>query len=406
MIEIHSLVIIALVAVLAPLINRLPLRVRIPVIVIELLMGVLIGPAGVGWVASGGIIAFLGEFGLIFLFFQAGLEIDLTRFQGVSLRLATVGWFISVAIACMIAVLLYATGLLKGPMLVALALPTTAMGMVLPILRESGDLESAFGRYVAGAAVAGEFGPIFLASLVLAHRHSHVMQTFLTILFLIIAVGAAVLATKIHSERLTQTVAAWMNDSSLLPVRVSILILLTLVSLARDLGMEAVLGAYTAGIVIGLFIRDNKADVLRERLSPLGPGFLIPLFFIVSGVELDLHALLASPWSLARLPLFCALFLLVRGLPAFLYREKLPKPDLLPFALYSSSTLPLVVTIAHVGARTGEMLPENGAALIGAAIVSMSAFPVLALVLRQKAGSDRALRPVAQFDNVSQRDGG
>ena len=377
--------IIAFVAVLAPLLNKLPLPVRIPVIGIELLMGILIGPAGAGWVASGGVIGFLGEFGLIFLFFQAGLEIDLAKFRGVSLRLAALGWLISLGVACGVAGLLYATGLLKSPILVALALPTTAMGMILPILRDSGELESTFGRYVIGAAAAGEFGPIFLASLVLAHQHSHVMQTFLTIVFLIIAVGAAILATKIHSDRLTRMITAWMADSSLLPVRISILILLTLVSLAQDLGMDMVLGAYTAGIVIGLFIRDTKADALRERLSPIGPGFLIPLFFIVSGIEFDLRALLDNPLSFARLPLFCALFLLVRGLPVYLYRRDLPKPDLLPLALYSSSTLPLVVTIAHVGARTGEMLPENGAALIGAAIVSMSVFPVIALMLRERA---------------------
>jgi Kef-type K+ transport system membrane component KefB len=155
MVEIHSLLIIALVAVVAPLINKLPLRFRIPVIVIELLMGILIGPAGAGWVASGGVIGFLGEFGLIFLFFQAGLEIDLTKFKGVSLQLATLGWLISVGAAFLIAALLYAIGLLQGPTLVALALPTTAMGMILPILRESGELESTFGRYVVGAAAAG-----------------------------------------------------------------------------------------------------------------------------------------------------------------------------------------------------------------------------------------------------------
>jgi Kef-type K+ transport system membrane component KefB len=389
MIEFHSLLIIALVAVLAPLINKLPLRLRIPVIVIEIVMGILIGPAGAGWVTSGGVLGFLGEFGLIFLFFQAGL-VDLTKFQDVPLRLAIVGWLISVAIACVVTALLYVTGLLKGPILVALALPTTAMGMVLPILRDSGELASTFGRSVMGAAAVGEFAPLFLASLVLAHQHSHVMQTLLTILFLIIAVGAAVLATKIHSDRLTQAIAAWMEDSSLLPVRISILILIALVSLARDLGMDAVLGAYTAGIVIGLFIRDSKADVLRGRLSALGAGFLIPLFFIVSGIELDLRALLANPLNFARLPLFCALFLLVRGVPAFLYLDDLPKSDILPLALYSSSTLPLVVTIAHVGARTGEMLPENGAALIGAAIVSMSVFPVIALMLRQRAVSEQA----------------
>ena len=234
MIEIHSLLIIAFVAVLAPLLTKLPLLVRIPVIVIELLMGILIGPAGAGWVASGGVIGFLGEFGLIFLFFQAGLEIDLAKFRGVSLRLAALGWLISLGVACGVAGLLYATGLLKSPILVALALPTTAMGMILPILRDSGELESTFGRYVIGAAAAGEFGPLFLASLVLAHQHSHVMQTFLTIVFLIIAVGAAIFATKIHSDRLTRVITAWMADSSLLPVRISILILLTLVSLAQD----------------------------------------------------------------------------------------------------------------------------------------------------------------------------
>jgi Kef-type K+ transport system membrane component KefB len=395
MVEFHSLLIIALVAVLAPLINKLPLPVRIPVIVIELVMGIMIGPSGTGWVTSGGIIGFLGELGLIFLFFQAGIELDLRKFRGLPLRLAALGWLISLGAALVIAGLLYAVGLLKGPMLVALALPTTAMGMLLPILRESGELETVFGRYAMGAAVAGEFGPIFLASLVLAHQHSHVMQTFLTVVFLIIALGAAFLATNIRSDRVSRVVSAWMMDGSMLAVRISILVLLALVSLARDLGMDAVLGAYTAGLVIGLFIRDTKADALREQLSPMGAGFLIPLFFVVSGIQFDLHALLASPLDLARLPLFCALFLLVRGLPAYyLYQRELPKSDLLPLALYSASTLPLVVTIVHVGTRTGEMMPENGAALVGAAVISISAFPVIALMLRSRARtSQEADRP-------------
>jgi Kef-type K+ transport system membrane component KefB len=148
--------------------------------------------------------------------------------------------------------------------------------------------------------------------------------------------------------------------------------------------MDVVLGAYTAGLVIGLFIRGTAADVLRQQLNPFGPGFLIPLFFIVSGIEFDLRALIDNALRFARLPLFCALFLLVRGLPVFLYRHDLPKVDLLPLALYSSSTLPLVVTIAHVGSQMGEMVPENAAALIGAAVLSMSVFPVVALVFRKK----------------------
>jgi Kef-type K+ transport system membrane component KefB len=244
---------------------------------------------------------------------------------------------VSLGVATAAAGLLYATGLLRSPVLVALALATTPMGMVLPILRESGDLDSTFGRCVVGAAVVGEFGPIVVASLVLAHRQSHLTQTILSILFLMIVVGAAILAIKLRSDGLTRVFAAWMADSSFLPLRISILVLLTLVSLARDLGMDVVVGAYTAGLVIGLFIRGTAADALRQQLNPFGPGFLFPLFFIVSGIEFDLRALVDNALSFARLPLFCALFLLVRGLPVFLYRHDLPKVDLLPLALYSSS---------------------------------------------------------------------
>ena len=176
-------------------------------------------------------------------------------------------------------------------------------------------------------------------------------------------------------------IARWMVDLSVLPVRVSILILLAAVSLANELGMEMVLGAYTAGMMIAML---TKVEILQYRLTSIVSGFFIPLFFITSGIEFDLHELVTSPASLARLILFCVGFLFIRVFPVLLYKRVLPGRDLLPLALFSATTLPLVVAVTYLGVLTGDMLPENASALVGAAVIEVAVFPRLAIVLRAK----------------------
>jgi Kef-type K+ transport system membrane component KefB len=199
--------------------------------------------------------------------------------------------------------------------------------------------------------------------------------------FLAIATGAIVFARSLRSERLSHMIARWMGDTSVLPVRISIMILFGAVSLANELGMELVLGAYTAGMMIAML---TKVEILQYRLTSIGSGFLIPLFFVMSGVDFDLPALATSPASLARLILFCAGFLFVRLLPVVLYKHVLPERELLPLALFSATTLPLVVAVTYLGVRTGDMLPENASALVGAAIIAVAVFPTLAILLRSK----------------------
>ncbi len=159
--------------------------------------------------------------------------------------------------------------------------------------------------------------------------------------------------------------------------------------------MEMVLGAYAAGIVIAMLVRDTRAEILEDRLTSIGSGFFVPLFFITSGVEFDLPALATSPASLARLVLFCAGFLFIRVVPVVLYRRVLPERDLLPLALFSSTTLPLVVAVTYLGVRTGDMLPENATALVGAAVLTVAIFPSLAILLRSKSEEGRPEGPVA-----------
>jgi Kef-type K+ transport system membrane component KefB len=307
--EIHTLFIMGFVAVLAPLLTRLPAFVRTPAVVLELLLGILIGPSVLGLVASQGPIGFLGEFGLIFLLFQAGFGFNPEQIGIGPLRLGVVAWLAAFCLSALFAGLLYAIGLLHAPLLIALVLPTTAFGMLLPILRESGDLGTLFGRHVLGLAVAGELGPLVLASIVLAHQHHHLHETILTVVFFAVAIGAIIAAKRLRSRHLTAVIAGWMHDRSILPVRIALLILLGLVSLANELGMELVLGAYTAGMSIAMLVRDTRAEILENRLMSIGSGFFIPLFFITSGVEFDLPGLFTSAGSVARLILFRGLSL-------------------------------------------------------------------------------------------------
>lgn len=382
--EIRALFVIVLVAVLAPLLGRLPAFARTPIVVLELVFGILIGPGGANWVSSQGSIGFLGEFGLIYLFFQAGFEFNQEKIGTAQLRLGGLAWLVSLGLTGLFVGFLYLVGLLRAPLLVGIVLPTTAFGILIPILRDSGDLESDFGRYVLGAAAIGELGPMILAPVVLAHAHEHLHQTIFAMVFFLSSIGATTLAKSARSEKLSLAIACWMADQSTLPLRISILILLGLISLANELGMEVVLGAYTAGVVIAILVRDTPGEILEDRLTAIGSGFFVPLFFITSGVEFDFPALVSNPSSLVRLLLFFAGLLLIRVLPVCLYKGVLGARDLLPLALLSSTTLPLVVAITFLGVRTGHMLPENATALVGAAVISVAVFPTLATWLRSR----------------------
>jgi Kef-type K+ transport system membrane component KefB len=392
--DMRALFLIGLTAVIAPLLGRLPAFMRTPVLVLELVLGILIGPGALNLVSSQGAIGFLGELGLVYLFFQAGLEFNPEKIGVAPLRLGALAWLVSVCLTGAFVALLYYAGLVRAPLLVGIGLPTTAFGVLIPILRQGGELESEFGRYVLGAAALGELGPMILAPVVLAQAHEHLHQTLLVMLFLLVALSMAWLAKSARANGFSLLIARSMSDPSALPLRVAIMVLLGLVSLASELGMEVVLGAYTAGAVVSAFVCDTPAQPLDDRLVAMGSGFLIPLFFVTSGMELDLLALLTSPASLLRLLFFFVGFLFVRATPIFLYRHQLALKDLTPLGLFSATTLPLVVAITFLGVRTGHMLPENAAALVGAALLSVAVFPTLAIWLRAKpddARPDRAL---------------
>lgn len=397
--DFYGVFIISCIAVLAPLLVRLPALALMPVVALELMLGVLVGPSVIGLVTSDETIKFLGELGLVFLFFQAGFEFKQNEIGLAPLRLGALAWLASFGLAIVFVGALYFAGLVRAPLLVALVLPTTAFGILIPVLRQSGDLDSDFGHYVLGSAAMGELAPLILASIALAQEKHHIHQTILSILILAIAVGTIFFLTTMRSERLSEKILNWLGDSEILPVRVSLLILLGFVALANSFGVETVVGAYTAGMAVAMLVRGTKAEVLEDRLTMIGSGFFIPLFFVASGVAFDLPALVTSPASLARFALFSLVVLVIRLAPLNLYKKALAERDLPALALLSSTTLPLVVAITYLGVRSGQMAPENATALVGAAIVTVTVYPALAFWLRtnpERAHPDGAIFAVSR----------
>jgi Kef-type K+ transport system membrane component KefB len=389
-IDTGSFLIVLGAAAAAPLLAVLAQRpiksLVVPVVVVELLLGVLIGPQGLELAELGDILEFLGELGLGFLFFFAGYEIRFEVIRGSPLRLAAFGWVLSVALAYAIAGTLEAAGVVISGLLTGSAMATTALGTLVPVLRDTGALSTRLGGFVLGAGAMGEFGPVLIVTLLLSTQSDTAEQALLLCAFVVIALLAAALssgAIRRHYQFLTTS----LETSGQLPVRLTVLLLFALVVIASDLGLDVILGAFAAGVIVRLGLRGREVERFESKLDAVGFGLLIPFFFITSGMGIDLDALTSSAGALLKLPLFLALFLVVRGLPALLlYRRELPRNERAALALFSATALPLVVAITHIGVDQGHMTTSTAAALVGAGVLSVLIFPAAALALRRQGG--------------------
>jgi Kef-type K+ transport system membrane component KefB len=380
-----SLLLTAFIAVIAPLLCELPIGLKLPMVVLEVILGIVVGPHVLGWAKPEGMLGALGQLGLIFLFFLAGMESDVKSIRGTPLLKASTGWALSVAIALAIAASLYLFTFIDNCLLIGAILTTTTLGTLMPILRDSGELETKFGSHVLAAGMIGELGPIVLVSIMFARDHTHWLKIFLLVAFVFVVIGAAAIALWPSPPRILALIGRTMESTSQLPVRIAILVLMLLVALANKFGLDMILGAFASGMVVGLATKGEQGRSVHHKLDAIGFGFLIPMFFVASGMKFDLPALLDNPQALLRVPLFLLFFLIVRGAPALFYRGELAKEELLPFALYSSTALPFVIALTELGVSTGRMRTDNAAALVGAGMLSVLLFPMTAMTLRKRA---------------------
>jgi Kef-type K+ transport system membrane component KefB len=361
--------------------------VVVPVVVIELVLGVVLGPHLLGLQPTQ-FISFFSDLGLGLLFFFAGYEIDINRIKGQPLRLALLGWALSLAIAYTIGGVLAAVGIVLSLLYTGSALVTTAIGTLIPILSDAGELRTRFGTYLLAAGAAGEFGPILLLTLVLSSQ-STLHNALILVAFVALAVGTTVFAVR-SAGRTMPMLERTLESSSQLIVRWIIVLVFALAFLAFKLGLDLLLGGFAAGLIAREVIKKREMPAFDSKLRAVAFGVFVPFFFVVSGMNLDVAALFASVSSVLKMSLFFVLFLVVRGTPALLlYRGVLDARERMALALLSSTQLPLVIAITTVATASGHMRASTAAALVGAAVLSTLVFPVLGLRLR----GDLAARP-------------
>ena len=387
-----TLLLAAAVAALAPMLVALLPGPRMPQVVVLLAGGVLIGPEVLAW-AERPEIDLLANVGLGFLFLLAGYELDLHLFQERPGRLAVAAWLVTAAVATALVGVLAAAGFVDAFIPVALGLTTTTLGTLLPILRDNDMLAGRFGRYLLAAGAVGELFPIFAIAVFLGASNKFVALGSLAAVGLL-AIVLSQAPRLVRGNRLGRILREGEGSTAQTTLRWSVLLLLLLLVIAEDFGLDVVLGAFLAGIVLRRWA-PGDVHALEGKLDAVGYGFFIPLFFVASGMGLDIRSIAEAP---ARLGVFFVLLLAVRGVPALvLYRRDLPAAQRAQMMLLTATALPLLVALAEIGLRNGTMLRENAAALVGAGALSVLVFPMAAVAIerRRRAAGRPTIAPSA-----------
>ena len=379
--ELNSLLVIAAIAAATPLLVGL-LRLPVAEVVLMLAFGVIFGPEVLGWIELDAAIDLLAELGLAFLFFAAGLELEKRAVEGRSGKLALTGWLISAALALVAAGILQRLGVIDDFLGVAICLTSTALGTLLPILSDKGLLKTPFGNYFMGAGAIGEFGPVLAISLLLSTK-SFWLALLSVALFAAVAFVFAKAPTLLRTNRVMAVIERGQETSAQTAVRLTALLLVALLAIADDFGLDVVLGAFIAGIITKQLVPTSEQSVLQTKVEGIAFGIFIPIFFIVSGARLDISSILANP---SLLFVFLVLLLVIRGIPQFiLYRRAIPHAkERAGYSLYVATALPIIVAVTSVELASGFMDPSVAAALVGAGALSVLVFPLVAQRLLPK----------------------
>lgn len=378
-----GLVLIPLLAVAAPLLARgVRSVVRVPIVVFELVLGILVGPAVLGWVEPGELLEKLSDFGLAFLFFVAGTEIDFKTVAGKPLARASLGWAVSVVLGIGLAFFV-SPG--DGMVVIGIALSSTALGTLMPILRDARELDTPFGRAISTVGAVGEFLPLIAISIFLSTRTTP-LATAILLTFVVLAGLAVLLARRVPHGRLHGIVRATLHTSAQFGVRFVLLLIAALVALSVVLDLDMLLGAFVAGAVWRIIMArapKKDAEEVESKIEAIAFGFLVPIFFLYTGVTFDLQALLTSPSVLALVPIFLVALLVIRGSAAQLSApEGASVRDRAALGLLAATGLPIIVAVTAIGVDQDMIDTGTAAALVGAGMLSVLLYPLIGMTLR------------------------
>jgi Kef-type K+ transport system membrane component KefB len=349
-------------------------------VVLEIVLGIVIGPEVLAVAEIDSYVDFLANLGLALLFFFAGLEVVEKQVPRQSVVRGTLGWTLSLALGLVLGAVLHDAGLDAEWWLLAVALSTTSLGTLVPILSDAGLLPTRLGSAVLGTGVAGEFWPIVFISVFLTGAYGAVAEVLLLLAFGALVMLAATAALRARPHGVVRVLEQTVHTTGQAAVRMSVLLLAALVLLAVEVGFDFVLGAFAAGLVVGLTLSSPKSEPVRMRLEGIGFGFLIPVYFVATGMNFDLDSLL-TPTGLGLAALFLSLLFVVRGASSLLWLRELGRRRTLSLALFGATGLPLIVAIVGIGTDRGAIATDVGTSLIGAGMISVLLFPLLAIMI-------------------------
>lgn len=381
-ISFNSVLIIAAIAVLVPVVLGLLPRLPVPGAVLEVVAGIIVGPSVLGWVRVDAPVQVLSDLGLGMLLFLAGLEIDVERLRGPLSRLAGMAFAVSAVLGLLCAYLFRLAGLATQPLLLAIVLMSTSAGLLLPFLKDAGEDGTEFGQLVMTAAALAEIVPILLLSLFFsaASKTTDDQLVSLAIFLAMLTLIGLALARVRGLPGLDRLLNHLADTSAQLRVRAALTLALGCGVLAYRFGFASILGAFAAGLLVRLIEISGRAPhpQFQIKLEGIGFGFLIPIFFIATGVAYQLKDLLTNPVAIAEVPLFLAALLLVRGLPALLYRRTTGTRRAEAAGLLQATTLTFVIVATQIGLATGKITTTAVASLLAAGLVSAALFPAAA----------------------------
>src|SRR5918996_786085 len=396
-----NLLIVMAVAFSAPLVLGLFPRLQLPSVVLEIVAGIVIGPSVLGIAEVDQTVQVVALLGLAFVLFLAGLEIEFDKLRGPVLRLTGLAFALSLAIALVVSLGLEAGGLVDTPLLVAIILCATSLGVLVPVLKDASEISSTFGQLIIAAASIADFGAIILLSIFFSGEGGTASTLLLLgALFALAAVIFGVVRGAEHSMRLRADLLRLQDTTAQIRVRAALVLFVGFAALAETLGLEVILGAFIAGAIISLVDRDEVMTHpdFRRKLEAIGFGVFIPIFFVATGVRFDLGALTESASNLAMVPIFLAALLVVRGIPAIVYRRAIDGRDAAIAGVLQATSLPFIVAATAIGLELGLIDAAGSAALIGAGLLSVLIFPLAGLLMLKRGAPSPTGAPMADSE--------
>ena len=380
-----GILVVALVAVAVPVLLGLIPRLPVPGAVLEVLAGILIGPSVLGWVHLDVPVRVLSDLGLGMLLFLAGLEIDVAGLRGPLGRLAGWAFGVSVLLGLACGYALSLAGVHGKPVFLAVVLVSTAAGLLLPLLKDAGLHRAQFGQLVMAAAALAELIPVVMLSLLFSATSTTSEARFgsLMALLALLAVIGLALGRVRNLAALDRLLDRLEDHSAQLRIRAALTLALAFAWLAARFGFASILGAFAAGLLVKTIDLTNRAPhpQFQVKLEGIGFGFLVPIFFITTGVQFDVRALVHHPRALTEIPLFLLALLVVRALPALAYVRLIGRRGAAAAGLLQATTLTFVIVATQIGTASGQISRASGAALLAAGLLSATLFPSLAFKL-------------------------